>query len=73
MLWTELCPPLLPNSYIEALPPSVTVFRDRAFRRWSRLKEIIKGGALIPYGLIRRGTSMAVCELSLSVCPVRTQ
>lgn len=42
LLWTQMYPP---NVHTEALPsPSVTVFVDRAFGRWSELDEVWKVG-----------------------------
>lgn len=40
ILWTGLCP--LPNSYVEALLPSMTVFRNRALRRQLMLNGVIR-------------------------------
>ena len=43
MLWTELCSPPL-CLYLEALPPSVMVFGDRALRRYLELEEVFRVG-----------------------------
>lgn len=36
LLWTELCPP--PNSHVEALTSSVTMFRDRTFKNVIKIR-----------------------------------
>lgn len=40
--------------YVEALNHSVTVSGDRVLSRKLKLNEVVKGGALIQWGLMRR-------------------
>lgn len=48
MQWTEyLGQPLLLNSYVEALTPHVTVFRDGAFMEVIKVKWNSKGEVLV--------------------------
>lgn len=59
-LWIELHPS--PNSYVEALTPSVTVFRDGAFggrAKWGRMGEILTQQDRWPNKIKRRKSSFS--------------
>lgn len=47
MDWIVTPLPPAPNPYVEALPPNVTAFGDRALKEVIKVKQEHKGGALI--------------------------